>query len=139
MSSRRPLPLPYHSHHTASTQKIPQTKQDIYNFSDQIVVDITHLAEVFGETGGGRLSQKAWEDLQETRWAIGKLYSPTQRCLPIVSRDLVNKTCKWAYDGLVSLVFRQQNRVLPNFHFNTEIKKCFECGGGDERNQGNVQ
>ena len=82
-------------------------KQDIYNFSNQIVVDITHLAEVFGETGGSRLSQKAWEDLQETRWAIGRLCNPTQRCLPIVSRDLVNKTCKWAYDGLVSLVFRQ--------------------------------
>jgi hypothetical protein len=51
---------------------------DIYNFSNQMVVDITHLAEVFGETGGGQLSQKAWEDLQETRWAIGILCNPTQ-------------------------------------------------------------
>ena len=51
----------------SSTQKIPQAKQDIYNFSNQIVVDITNLAVVFGETGGGQLTQKAWEDLQETR------------------------------------------------------------------------
>ena len=33
-------------------------------------MDITHLAEVFGVTGGGQLSRKAWEDLQETRWAL---------------------------------------------------------------------
>ena len=79
-------------------------KQDIYSFSNQIVVDITNLAVVVGETGGGHLSQKAWEDLQETRWAIGY---PTQRCLPIVSRDLVNIICKWAHDGLVSLLYSQ--------------------------------
>ena len=78
----------------------------MYNFSNQIVVDITNLAVVFGETGGGKLSQKLWEDLQATRWVIGKLCD-TQRCLPIVFRDLVNDICKWAYDGLVSFVFRQ--------------------------------
>ena len=50
----------------------------MYNFSNQIVVDITNLAVVVGETGGGRLSQKAWEDLQETRWAIGKSFDLTQ-------------------------------------------------------------
>ena len=79
----------------------------MYNFSNQIVVDITNLAGVVGETGGGRLSQKAWEDLQETRWAIGKKIDLTQRWLLIVFRDLVNESCKWAHDGLVSLVFRQ--------------------------------
>ena len=42
-------------------------KREIYSFSNQIVVNITNLAVVFGETGGGQLSQKAWEDLQETR------------------------------------------------------------------------
>jgi hypothetical protein len=68
--SPRPL-LPTHTHHISSTYKIPRAKQDIYNFSNQMVVDITHLAEVFDETGGGQLSQKAWEDLQATRWAIG--------------------------------------------------------------------
>jgi len=47
--------------------KIPQAKQDIYSFSIQIVVDITNLAVVFGETGGGQLSQKAWEDLKATK------------------------------------------------------------------------
>jgi hypothetical protein len=45
----------------------------ISHFTNQIVADITRLAEIFGETGGGRLSQKAWEDLQATRWAAGKL------------------------------------------------------------------
>ena len=71
-----------------------------------MVVDITHLAEVFGETGGSRLSQKAWEDLQETRWAIGNLCDLIQRYLPIVFRDLVNEVCEWAHSRLVSLVFR---------------------------------
>ena len=51
----------------------------MYNFSNQIVVDITNLAVVVGETGGGQLSQKAWEDLRATRWAIGKFCDPTQR------------------------------------------------------------
>ena len=63
---RLPATYPYSSYFI---QKIPQVKQDIYGFSNQIVVDITHLAEVFGETGGSQLSQKAWEDLQATRWA----------------------------------------------------------------------
>ena len=54
-------------------------KQDIYNFSNQVAIDITNLAVVVGETGGGQLSQKAWEDLQATRWAIGKLCDLTQR------------------------------------------------------------
>jgi hypothetical protein len=33
-------------------------------------VDITNLAVVFGETGGGQLSQRAWEDLKATRWQL---------------------------------------------------------------------
>ena len=77
-----------HTHYISSNQKIPQAKQDIYSFSIQIVVDITNLAVVLDETGGGQLSQKSWEDLQTTR-------------------DLVNEICEWAHNGLVSLVFRQ--------------------------------
>ena len=72
-----------------------------------MVVGITDLAVVVSETGRGQLSQKVWKDLQETRWAIGKLCGPMQRCLSIVLRDLVNEICKWAHNGLVSLVFRQ--------------------------------
>ena len=44
-------------------------KQDIYSFSNQLAIDITNLAVVFGETGVGQLTLKAWKDLQETRWA----------------------------------------------------------------------
>ena len=70
MPPRRHLPPTHHTHHISSTQKIPQAKQDIYSFANQIVVDITNLAVVFDETGGCHLSQRAWEDLQETRWAM---------------------------------------------------------------------
>ena len=93
MSPTRPLP-PTHTHHNSSTQKIPQAKQDIYNFSIQIVKDINHLAEVFGENDGGRLSEKACEDLQ----TIG---------------EVVNDIYEWAHKGLVSFVFCQSNRVVP--------------------------
>ena len=65
--SPHPLP-PTHTHHILSTQKIPQMKQDIYSFSNQVAIDITNLAVVFGETGVGQLTLKAWNDLQETRW-----------------------------------------------------------------------
>ena len=105
MSPPRPLSLT-HTHHNSSTQKIPQAKQDIYSFSIEIVDDINHLAEVFGESRetGGQLSQKAQEDLKETR-------------------DLVNEICKWAHEGLVSLVFREQNRVVPDIHSKQVEKK----------------
>ena len=83
MVSPRISLAPTHTHHISSIQKIPQAKQDICSFSIQIVGDINHLAEVFGESGG-RLSLKAWEDLQTTR-------------------DLVNEICEWAH-RLVSLV-----------------------------------
>ena len=64
MSPCRP---PTGTHHFSTTQKIPETKQDIYKFSNQVAIDITNLAVVFGETGVGQLTLKAWEDLQETR------------------------------------------------------------------------
>ena len=68
MSPHRP-PAPTHTHHILSTQKIPQLKEDIYSFSNQVAIDITNLAVVFGETGVGQLTLKAWKDLQQTRWA----------------------------------------------------------------------
>ena len=90
--------LPYTQiHYISSAQKIPKAKQDIYNFSNQIVVDITNLAVVLDETGCGQLSQKAWEDLQMTR-------------------ELVNEICEWAYNGLVSLAFRQSKGVVTDIH-----------------------
>ena len=81
-----------------------------------MAVDITNLAVVFGDTGGGQLTRKAWEDLQATRWAIKKLCDLTQTCLPIVFRDLINEISEWAYNGLVSIVFRELNHVVPDFH-----------------------
>ena len=59
--------LPTDTHYFSTTQKISQTKQDVYSFSNQVAIDITNLAVVFGETGVGQLTLKAWEDLQETR------------------------------------------------------------------------
>ena len=70
-----------------------------------MAIDITNLAVVFGETGVGQLTLKAWKDLEETRWAIGNFAIRLR--LSIVFRNLVNKICKWAHDGLVSLVFLQ--------------------------------
>ena len=62
--------LPLSTHSSYFIQQIPQAKQEIYSFSNQTVVDITNLAIIFGDTGDGQLSQKTWEDLQATRWAI---------------------------------------------------------------------
>ena len=76
-----------------------------------MAVDITNLAVVFGDTGGGQLTRKAWEDLQATRCAIRKLCDLTQRLI-IVFRDLVNEISEWAYNGLVSIVFHKSNHVV---------------------------
>ena len=47
----------------------------------------------------------------------------------------MNEICEWAHNGLVSLAFHQSNRVVTPLQIG-ELKNYFDCGGEDERTQG---
>ena len=105
-----------------------------------MAIDVTNLAVVFGDTGVGQLTLKAWEDLQATRWAIEIFVSdaemftnciqgPGQRHKPMGSWSSgeprippVEPFCDWI-----------PRWIVP------ETIGYFECGDNDERIQGKAQ